>query len=50
VAAHGAVTLASGLRCYCLAQAVAEALAPLGAKVAVAPHPSEEELLALIAG
>jgi uroporphyrinogen-III synthase len=50
VAAEGAVTQASRLRCYCLSQAVADALAPLGAKVAVAPRPSEEELLALIAG
>jgi uroporphyrinogen-III synthase len=49
-AAHGAVTQASQLRCYCLSQAVADALAPLGARVIVAPHPREEELLALIAG
>ena len=50
VAAEGAVTQASQLRCYCLSQAVADAVAPLGAKVVVAPHPREEELLALIAG
>ena len=50
VAAEGAVTQASQLRCYCLSQAVADALAPLGAKVLVAAHPREEELLALIAG
>jgi uroporphyrinogen-III synthase len=49
-AAEGAVTPASQLRCYCLSQSVADALAPLGAKVAVAAHPREEELLALIAG
>ena len=49
-AAEGAVTQASQLRCYCLSQAVAEALAPLGARVIVAPHPREEELLALIVG
>jgi len=49
-AGQGAVTQASQLHCYCLSQAVAEALAPLGAKVVVAPHPREEELLALIAG
>jgi len=49
-ATEGAVTRASQLRCYCLSQAVADALAPLGAKVAVAARPSEEELLALIAG
>ena len=49
-AAEGVVTQASQLRCYCLSQAVADALAPLGAKVAIAPHPSEEELLALIVG
>jgi uroporphyrinogen-III synthase len=49
-AAEGAVTQASQLRCYCLSQAVAEALASLGAKVVVAAHPREEELLALIAG
>jgi uroporphyrinogen-III synthase len=48
--AEGAVTQASRLRCYCLSQAVADALASLGAKVAVAPQPSEEELLALITG
>jgi uroporphyrinogen-III synthase len=49
-AAHGVVTQASQLRCYCLSQAVAGALAPLGAKVVVSPNPREEELLALIAG
>jgi uroporphyrinogen-III synthase len=49
-AAEGVVTQASQLRCYCLSQSVADALAPLSAKIAVAPHPSEEELLALIAG
>jgi uroporphyrinogen-III synthase len=49
-AAHGAVTQASQLHCYCLSQAVAGALAPIGAKVVVAPQPREEELLALIAG
>lgn len=49
-AAEGVVTQASQLRCYCLSQSVADALAPISAKIAVAPHPSEEELLALIAG
>ncbi len=50
MAAEGAVTQASQLRCYCLSQSVAEALGSLGATVAVAAHPREEELLALIAG
>ena len=49
-AAEGAVTQASELRCYCLSQPVADALAPLGAKIVVAGSPSEEELLALIVG
>lgn len=48
--AEGAVTQASQLRCYCLSQAVAEALASVGGKVEVAAQPREEELLALIAG
>jgi uroporphyrinogen-III synthase len=48
--AEGVVTPASQLLCYCLSQAIADALAPLRAQVEVAGRPSEEELLALIAG
>lgn len=44
----GAVTQASELRCYCLSQSVAEAVAPLRSKILVASAPREEELLALI--
>ena len=45
---HGVVTQAQGLVCYCLSQAVAEAVTPLGLKVRVPTFPREEDLLALL--
>ena len=48
VVRHGAVTQASRLDCYCLSAAVAQAVESLKARVIVAAHPREEELLALI--
>jgi uroporphyrinogen-III synthase len=45
---HDAVTQAKGLVCYCLSQAVAEVLAPLGFTVRVAESPREEDVLALL--
>jgi uroporphyrinogen-III synthase len=48
VVRHGAVAQASRLDCYCLSAAVARAVEPLKARVIVAAHPREEELLALI--
>jgi len=45
---HGVVTQATGLVCYCLSQAVAEAVAPLGLEVRVPAHPREEDVLALL--
>lgn len=48
LARHDAVTQARGLVCYCLSEAVAEALTPLGLAVRVAAHPREEEVLALV--
>jgi uroporphyrinogen-III synthase len=47
-AKHGLVTQAQGLVCYCLSEAVAKAVRPLGGKVRVAAHPSEEDILALV--
>jgi uroporphyrinogen-III synthase len=44
----GAVTQGKRLVCYCLSQAVAESLAPLGFTVRVAESPREEDLLALL--
>jgi uroporphyrinogen-III synthase len=45
-----AVALTEGKRlvCYCLSEAVAEAVAPLGFAVRVAPKPREEDVLALL--
>jgi len=45
---RGLVTEAKGLVCYCLSQAIAEAVAPLGFAVRVPQHPREEDLLALL--
>ena len=45
---HGAVTQGRRLVCYCLSQAVAEVLAPLGIGVRVASKPREEDVLALV--
>jgi uroporphyrinogen-III synthase len=44
----GALTEAKSLVCYCLSQAVAEAVAALGLAVRVAPRPREEDVLALL--
>ncbi|MGH6866670.1 MAG: uroporphyrinogen-III synthase [Methyloceanibacter sp.] len=45
---QGVVSKGSGLVCYCLSQAVAEAVIPLGFETRIAVHPSEEEVLALL--
>lgn len=45
---HGLVTQAKSLICYCLSQAVAGGLAPLGVRTRVAASPSEEDVLALL--
>jgi uroporphyrinogen-III synthase len=45
---QGAATQGRRLICYCLSQAVAEVLAPLGFRVRVAPQPREEDVLALV--
>jgi uroporphyrinogen-III synthase len=47
-ARHGLVTQAHGLVCYCLSEAVAEAVRPLGGKIRVAARPREEDVLALV--
>jgi uroporphyrinogen-III synthase len=46
--AAGALTEAKSLVCYCLSEAVAEAVAPLGFAVRVARRPREDEVLALV--
>jgi len=43
-----AVTEAERIVCYCLSEAVAEVLIPLGFAVRVAPRPREDEVLALL--
>jgi uroporphyrinogen-III synthase len=48
VTRHGLVTQAKRLVCYCLSEAVAEAMAALGLNVRVAAHPGEEDVLALL--
>lgn len=48
IARHGLVTQAAGLVCYCLSEAVAEAVAPLGCEVRIAARPREEDILALL--
>ena len=45
---HRAVTQGKRLVCYCLSEAVAEVLAPLGIWVRVAANPREEDVLALL--
>lgn len=45
---NDAGTPGSGLICYCLSQAVAEAVAPLGFETRVAAEPREEDVLALL--
>jgi uroporphyrinogen-III synthase len=45
---HGLVTQANGLVCYCLSEAVAEAVRPLGGEIRVAAGPREEDVLALL--
>jgi uroporphyrinogen-III synthase len=47
-ARHGLVTQANGLVCYCLSEAVAEAVRPIGGKIRVAARPREEDVLALL--
>jgi uroporphyrinogen-III synthase len=47
-ARHGLVTQANGPVCYCLSEAVAEAVRPLGGVVRVAARPREEDILALL--
>jgi uroporphyrinogen-III synthase len=44
----GAVTQGKSLVCYCLSEAVAEAVAPLGFEARVAARPREEDVLALL--
>jgi uroporphyrinogen-III synthase len=48
IAKHGLVTQARSLVCYCLSEAVAEAVTPLGCEIRVAAHPREEDILALL--
>lgn len=48
VARHGLLTQAKSLVCYCLSEAVAEAVAPLGCELRVAARPREEDVLALL--
>ncbi len=48
IARHGLVTQATSLVCYCLSEAVAEAVSPLGCETRVAAHPREEDILALL--
>ena len=43
-----AVTQSKRLVCYCLSEAVAEAVAPLGCDIRVAAQPREEDILALL--
>lgn len=45
---YGAVTQGKRLICYCLSEAVAEVLTPLGFRVRVAAHKREEDVLALL--
>lgn len=48
VAGLGLVTQGRGLVCYCLSEAVAGAVRPLGWTIRVAAHPREEDILALV--
>jgi uroporphyrinogen-III synthase len=45
---YGAVTQGKRLVCYCISEAVAEILTPLGFRVRVAAHKCEEDVLALL--
>jgi len=45
---YGVLTQATRLICYCLSEAVAEVVAPLGFRVRVAAHKREEDVLALL--
>jgi len=49
VAKHGLEGRVSQVICYCLSQAVAQTVEPLGARLVVAAHPREEDVLALLA-
>jgi uroporphyrinogen-III synthase len=48
VGEKGALTEGKRLICYCLSEAVAEAVAPLGFATRVPPKPREEDVLALV--
>jgi uroporphyrinogen-III synthase len=48
LARHGLVTQGMSLVCYCLSEAVAEAVATLGLEARVAARPREEDVLALV--
>jgi len=48
VTRHSLVTQGKSLVCYCLSEAIAEAVASLGLEVRVAAHPREEDVLALL--
>jgi uroporphyrinogen-III synthase len=48
LAKHGLVTQGMSLVCYCLSEAVAEAVAALGLEARVAARPREEDVLALM--
>jgi uroporphyrinogen-III synthase len=48
VAQQEVVTQSKRLVCYCLSEAVAEAVAPLGCNIRVAAQPREEDILALL--
>jgi uroporphyrinogen-III synthase len=48
LARQDAVTQARRIVCFCLSEAVAEAVAPLGCTVRVAVRPREQDVLALV--
>jgi uroporphyrinogen-III synthase len=48
LARHDLVTQGTRLICYCLSEAVAEAVAPLGLVTRIAARPREEDVLALV--
>lgn len=48
LAKHEATDAGKGLICYCLSQAIAEELTPLGFEVRVAATPREQDVLALV--
>lgn len=45
---HEVAEAGKGLICYCLSEAIAEELTPLGVEVRVAATPREEDVLALL--